>query len=87
MDTISNYLNYLQATKNLSDKTLKAYLNDLNQFNIGVTLQRIALDTGVNGVAISVINLLLIAEKLKTNMMSYQDFYNKLNLNNELQFL
>lgn len=33
MDTISNYLNYLQATKNLSDKTLKAYLNDLNQFS------------------------------------------------------
>lgn len=64
-----------------------AFISSVFKGNIGVTLQRIALDTGVNGVAISVINLLLIAEKLKTNMMSYQDFYNKLDLNNELQFI
>ena len=32
MDYLSNFINYLQATKNLSDKTLKAYSSDLNQF-------------------------------------------------------
>lgn len=32
MDYISNFINYLQATKNLSDKTLKAYKCDLIQF-------------------------------------------------------
>lgn len=32
MDYLSNFINYLQATKNLSNKTLKAYKSDLNQF-------------------------------------------------------
>lgn len=32
MDFLSKFINYLQATKNLSDKTLKAYSSDLNQF-------------------------------------------------------
>ena len=32
MDYLSNFINYLQATKNLSNKTLKAYSSDLNQF-------------------------------------------------------
>ncbi len=32
MNYLSNFINYLQATKNLSDKTLKAYLSDLKQF-------------------------------------------------------
>ena len=32
MDYLSKFINYLHATKNLSDKTLKAYTSDLNQF-------------------------------------------------------
>lgn len=32
MDYLSKFINYLQATKNLSIKTLKAYSSDLNQF-------------------------------------------------------
>ena len=32
MDYLSNFINYLQATKNLSEKTLKAYSSDLKQF-------------------------------------------------------
>jgi len=32
MDYLSDFINYLQATKNLSDKTIKAYTSDLNQF-------------------------------------------------------
>lgn len=32
MDYLSKFINYLHATKNLSDKTLKAYTGDLNQF-------------------------------------------------------
>lgn len=32
MDYLSNFINYLQATKNLTEKTLKAYTSDLNQF-------------------------------------------------------
>ncbi|MDE6586086.1 MAG: tyrosine-type recombinase/integrase [Clostridia bacterium] len=32
MDYLSKFINYLQATKNLSEKTLKAYSSDLKQF-------------------------------------------------------
>lgn len=32
MDNLSNFINYLQATKNLSPKTLLAYKSDLKQF-------------------------------------------------------
>ncbi len=32
MNYLSNFINYLQATKNLSPKTLTAYKSDLNQF-------------------------------------------------------
>ena len=32
MDFLSNFINNLQTTKNLSDKTLSAYTSDLNQF-------------------------------------------------------
>ena len=32
MDYISKFINYLHATKNLSNKTLKAYTSDLKQF-------------------------------------------------------
>ena len=33
MDYMSKFINYLQATKNLSDKTLSAYAGDLRQFS------------------------------------------------------
>lgn len=62
-----------------------AFISSVFKGNISATLQRIALDTGVNGAAISVINLLLTAEKLKSNIISHQDFYNRLDMNNELQ--
>lgn len=32
MNLLSNFIGYLQATKNLSDKTLYAYIGDLHQF-------------------------------------------------------
>lgn len=62
-----------------------AFISSLFKGNIGVALQRIALDTGVSGVAISVINLLLIAEKLKSHHLTYNDFYNQLNSNSEME--
>lgn len=61
-----------------------AFISSLFKGNISGTLQRIALDTGVCGVAISVINLLLIAEKLKSHNLTYSDFYNQLNSNSEM---
>lgn len=33
MSNLSNFINYLQVTKNLSQKTLSAYSSDLSQFN------------------------------------------------------
>ena len=62
-----------------------AFISSLFKGNLGVTLQRIALDTGVKGVAIRVINLLLIAEKLKSHDLTYDDFYNQLNANSEIR--
>ena len=32
MDYLSKFISYLQATKNLSDKTISAYKSDLRQF-------------------------------------------------------
>lgn len=32
MNYLSNFINYLQAAKNLSEKTLRAYTSDLKQF-------------------------------------------------------
>lgn len=64
-----------------------AFISSVFKGNICTALQRIALDTGVNGAAVSVINLLLTAEKLKSHSIAYQDFYNKLDMNNEIQIL
>lgn len=64
-----------------------AFISSLFKGNVGVTLQRIALDTGVGGVAINVINLLLIAENLKSHDLTYGDFYNQLNANSEIRVI
>lgn len=63
-----------------------AFISSVFKGNIGVALQRIALDTGVKGVAINVINLLLIAERIKSHKLTYMDFFEKLNENQELTY-
>ena len=62
-----------------------AFISSVFKGNISATLQRIALDTGVNGTAISVINLLLTAENLKSNYLAHSDFYDALNSNSEMR--
>jgi len=61
-----------------------AFISSIFRGNIGSTLQRIALDTGTNGAAINIVNLLLIAEKLKSNEISYNLLYENLNRNSEI---
>ena len=61
-----------------------AFISSVFKGNIGATLQRIALDTGVKGAAINVMNMLVVAEKLKAGDMSHADFYNLLGTNAEL---
>ena len=62
-----------------------AFISSVFKGNMATALRHIALDTGVSGVAISVINLLLLAEKLKSCNLTYDDFYNQLNSNSELR--
>lgn len=64
-----------------------AFISSVFKGNITTALHHIALDTGVNGVAISVITLLLIAEKLKSHSITYMEFFEKLNLNQELIYV
>ena len=61
-----------------------AFISSVFKGNIGATLKRIALDTGVNGAAINVINLLLTAEQIKSHKIAYMEFFEKLNANQEL---
>ena len=61
-----------------------AFISSVFRGNINTSLQRIALDTGVNGVAINVLNMLLTAEKIKANQLTYVQFFNSLNANAEL---
>jgi len=64
-----------------------AFISSVFKGNVGTALQRIALDTGVNGAAINVINMLLIAEKLKAGEVSHMEFYDLLNRNMELNIV
>lgn len=63
-----------------------AFVSSVFKGNISVALQRIALDTGVNGAAISVINWLLTAEQIKSRKLTHKDFFDKLNSNRELVY-
>ena len=62
-----------------------AFISSVFKGNIGKALQRIALDTGVNGAAINVICLLVIAENLKVGRISHMEFFDLLNTNLELK--
>lgn len=61
-----------------------AFISSVFKGNISATLQRIALDTGVQGAAVNVMNMLVIAEKLKSGDLSHADFYGLISRNTEL---
>lgn len=61
-----------------------AFISSVFRGNISAALQRIALDTGVTGAAINVMNMLVIAEKLKSGTVGHRDFYAMLETNSEL---
>ena len=61
-----------------------AFISSVFKGNVGSALKRIALDTGVNGAAISVVALLLTAEKLKGGSLDYAQFYSMLDANEEI---
>lgn len=62
-----------------------AFISGAFKRNIATALRHIALDTGVNGAAIGIVDLLLLAEKLKSGGLTYESFYNGLNTNAELR--
>jgi hypothetical protein len=61
-----------------------AFISSLFKGNFVHQLNRIALDTNVNGAALNVINMLLLAEKIKSNSISYDEVYEKFASNNEI---
>lgn len=61
-----------------------AFISSLFKGNFRNQLRRIALDTGVSGAAINVVNLLLLAEKIKSNKIAYQDVFNQFSSNDEI---
>ena len=61
-----------------------AFISSVFKGNISNALQRIALDTGVNGAAINAMNMLIVAEELKGGTMSHNQFYELISSNDEL---
>ncbi|MCI8369361.1 MAG: tyrosine-type recombinase/integrase [Clostridia bacterium] len=81
MDYLSNFINYLQATKNLSEKSLKAYTNDLKQFfdyeNNIIQPNICAFISYLNG------QLKLKDTSIRRKIITLKNFYNYL-LDNEI---
>lgn len=76
MDYLSKFINYLQATKNLSDKSLKAYKSDLIQF---FNFERSVLQPDICAF-ISYLNmdLKLKDTSIRRKIITLKNFYNYL---------
>ncbi len=81
MNYLTNFINYLQATKNLSEKTLKAYTSDLKQFfeyeNNIIQPDICAFISHLNG------HLKLKDTSIRRKIITLKNFYNYL-LDNEI---
>lgn len=69
---------------NRIEKFNYAFISGVFTKNIATRLQHIALDTGVNGAALNVINMLLLAEQIKAGRISYQEVYDFFGSNAEI---
>lgn len=81
MNYLSNFINYLQATKNLSNKTLKAYASDLKQFfNFEKNILRPDVCAFISHLNIE---LKLKDSSIRRKIITLKNFYDYL-LNNEV---
>ncbi|MDE7168155.1 MAG: site-specific integrase, partial [Clostridia bacterium] len=79
MNYLSNFINYLKATKNLSSKTLLAYSSDLKQF---FEYEKNVLQPDICAY-ISYINTKLKDASIRRKIITLKNFYDYL-LNNEI---
>jgi len=81
MNYLSDFINYLQATKNLSDKTLKAYSSDLKQF---FDFEKNILHPDICAfISFLNINLKLKDTSIRRKIITLKNFYNYL-IDNEI---
>lgn len=81
MNYLSDFINYLQATKNLSDKTLKAYSSDLKQF---FKFEKNILHPDICAfISFLNINLKLKDTSIRRKIITLKNFYNYL-IDNEI---
>ncbi len=84
MDYISKFINYLHATKNLSNKTLKAYTSDLKQF---FNFERIILSPNICGfIAHLNTDLKLRDTSIRRKIITLKNFYDYLYNENFISF-
>lgn len=84
MDYLSKFINYLQATKNLSDKTLKAYRCDLKQF---FKFEKTILSPDVCGfIAYLNTDLKLKDTSIRRKIITLKNFYDYLFNENLISF-
>lgn len=84
MDFLSKFINYLHATKNLSDKTLKAYTSDLKQF---FNFERAILSPDICGfIAHLNADLKLKDTSIRRKIITLKNFYDFLYNENIITF-
>ena len=84
MDYISKFINYLHATKNLSNKTLKAYTSDLKQF---FNFERTILSPNICGfIAHLNTDLKLRDTSIRIKIITLKNFYDYLYNENFISF-
>ena len=84
MDYISKFINYLHATKNLSNKTLKAYTSDLKQF---FNFERTILSPNICGfIAHLNTDLKLRDTSIRRKIITLKNFYDYLYNENFISF-
>ncbi len=76
MDYLSKFINYLMATKNLSNKTLTAYFSDLKQFlKVQENLLKPDICAYINYLSL---NLKLKATSIRRKIITLKNFYDYL---------
>lgn len=84
MDYLSKFINYLRATKNLSDKTLKAYTCDLKQF---FNFEKTILSPDIcDFIAYLNTNLKLKDTSIRRKIITLKNFYDYLYNTNLISF-
>lgn len=84
MDYLSKFINYLHSTKNLSDKTLKAYKSDLSQF---FNFEKCLLQPDICGfIAYLNVDLKLKDTSIRRKIITLKNFYDYLYNENFISF-